>query len=515
MGSLSRKRVNTIALLLLLTISGLFLVPLLNRPIWFDEAWSIMVYTTLPYSKIYLSYGAPNNHILLNILLKFWLDITGGLFPLSEVTFRLFSLLTSLTIVSLMFLFWRKRLGLYATFLTVLCFTVSTPFLIYGTAIRGYMLSLIFVLCGLESGLRFIESGRKKYALLYFLSALAGIAVIPSNIFVFAIIAIFPPKARGFRFDALLRFIKERWLLAILPFAGLVLFYGPIWKKLYSAIKNNNGWLHPYAAVEHLYAALLLTLLPVILYTIIARLIYKKRYNKFQNKESADSHPGSGNRHNQKNYTMTNILIFIIFAAPALLIISRKPAPFPRVFFQMWPIWLFLAGTGVKRLPALIRSTGMNIKRTRIPFIISTLIVVWGISMQLSAPQLSLIFTRKFSQDDFFQPCYMKKNFTPLETVKSVIKLTGSQKQRVFLSHYSDFPSLIFYGKLKGLTQDFWITDYPGKNRLKILPKGEKYYFVVKNQQDFSFIKTRFKLKNTKIIKENLVQNIYEANYGN
>jgi len=506
----SHNTSNIMVVLLLLLTMGIFLLPLMNRPIWFDEAWSIMVYTTLPYSKIYLSYSAPNNHILLNILLKLWINSVGNFFPLSELTFRLFSMVISGTVILLMFRFWYKRLGVIATYFTILSFSISTPFLIYGSALRGYMLSLIFVLCGLEAAMKFTETARKKFLLFYFLSALGSVAVIPSNVFVFAIIAILPLPKRVFSNNSPVRFLKERWLLAILPLLSFLLFYGPIWQHLYFALKNNNGWLHPTYAILHLYAAFSITLLPLISLGIIGGGIYvKSRFNaKFAN-----------NRKKSKFYSKSGTVIsvlslLLIFIAPAMVIICKNPAPFPRVFFQVWPIWLFITGIGIKHIVAANRSYRKSKTIRKTALLLSLIIIGWGFMLQFLSPLLSRIFTRRFSQDDFFQPYYMKASFNPLKTVETAIKLTNKQKQKIFLSQYADFPSLIFYGKLKGVEEDFWITDYPGKKTLTSKKTPGKYYIIVKEQGDLFLIKRRFHLKKIKLLNKKSLQKIYEVKYG-
>jgi hypothetical protein len=470
-----------------------------------------MVYTTLPYSKIYLSYNAPNNHILLNILLKFWINSTGGLFPLSEMTFRLFALVSSSVVISLMFWFWRRRLGVIAASLTILSFAVSTPFLIYGSALRGYMLSLIFVICGMETAQKFIETGRKKFLLFYLLSALICIAVIPSNIFIFALIAILPLPKSFFLKQSLWDFIRNRWLLALLPLVSFTLFYGPIFNKLYPALKHNNGWLHPTNAVIHLYSAFIITLLPAVILAFTGGFIYTR----------ARSNTKSDNKKRQnramsfiKNMnTISLISLCLIFTAPALVISCRNPAPFPRIFFQVWPLWLFIIGSGIKHIVALIR---YNTKKLYlISLALSVIAIGWGALIQSAAPELSELFTINFSQDDFFQPYYMKTDFTPMKTVENAVKLANHQNRRVFLSQYADFPSLIFYGKLQKIDDDFWITDYPGKKTLSQTKNKGKYYIIVKDKKDLSLIKKRFKLKILKQLNKNSFQKIYEVKYEN
>lgn len=450
-----------------------------------------MVYAIRPFNEIYTNYNAPNNHILFNMLLNIWLVTAGSLFQVSELPFRLFTAMTSLTAVFLMFTFWHKRMGLFPAFLTILCFTVSMPFMIYGTAVRGYMLSFVFILCGLESGLKFIEKGKGKYAFLYFLSALGAIAVIPSNLIAIAIIAILPPKKSEMTVECIKVLIKKRWLMVILSITAFLIFYSPIFPKLYRALKINNGWLSLYAATVHLYSAFLLSLLPAILLAVIGNIIIFKRV---------------------KNNPIGKICLLVIFLAPVIVSLPRKPVPFPRVFFQMWPIWLFLIGIGIKRLLSFLRLKGNSRKIIWSSCLISTLLIIsWGIINYKLSPVFSKLFTKRFSQDDYFLPSFMTSKFKPLETVETIMKLSGKKPKTVFLSQNSDFISIIFYGELKGIDRNFWISDYPGKKELEGATDADKYFIVARNENDLNLIKKRFNLKKVKPIITEMLDNIYEV----
>jgi hypothetical protein len=90
-------------------------------------------------------------------------------------------------------------------------------------------------------------------------------------------------------------------------------------------------------------------------------------------------------------------------------------------------------------------------------------ILLWAFLASIFARDFSNAFTRKHSQDDFFSPYYMRSDFTPLETVKRLKTLSKGAPKRVYLSQNCDFPSIIFYGKLKELPTSFWVCDFPGK----------------------------------------------------
>ena len=510
------KYFKHIGILLLLCTAGIILLNHLNRPIWFDEAWSIMAYSPLTWSEIYTSYTAPNNHILFNMLLHSYLQLVGGFFPVSEVLFRIPIAFTSLTTIFLMYFFWKKRIGTKITFIIILSFILSPIFVIYGTAVRGYMLSILFVLCALESILKYSTTKKQRYIATYFLSSLLAVAVIPSNLFALVLLLLFPlMKSKNKK--QLIKLIFKSVPIILCPFIAFILWYGPIWRSLYTALKHNNGWLHPFSACIHLYSGFTLSLLPISILSLISFLILLKR---------SQHKPATPNSFNQeqanniiinkphKHSTITNLInptsigITIIFIAPAIVILWHIPAPFPRVFLQIWPIWLYLFGIALKHLFGIIRK---NKKYNTEYFFYSlvAIVILWGIGINKFTPELSKTFTRKFSQDDLFQPYFMKKTFNPLNTVNKLVKLTNKQSGQVFLSQNSDFPSIIFYGKLLGIHQSFWLTEIPGKSKINWHSINSPHFILVRNKEDMNIIEKRFEIKKFHPIDFSETQNIY------
>ena len=68
-----RERKVQLVGLLTLCVSWTLLVPHLSRPLWYDEALTIIEFVTLPsFLEIFSYYPIPNNHIGFNVLLRFW-----------------------------------------------------------------------------------------------------------------------------------------------------------------------------------------------------------------------------------------------------------------------------------------------------------------------------------------------------------------------------------------------------------------------------------------------------------
>ena len=105
----------------------------------------------------------------------------------------------------------------------------------------------------------------------------------------------------------------------------------------------------------------------------------------------------------------------------------------------------------------------------------------------------------------------MRSDFTPLETVKRLKTLSKGAPKRVYLSQNCDFPSIIFYGKLKELPTSFWVCDFPGKTAPGFARDADRVHLVVRDENDLSLLLERFTLTN--VIPEYLdsFQKIYSA----
>ena len=177
---------------LLFLISSIFLFRGIFRPLWCDEALTIMNFTTLPFSRIYTEYVIANNHILYTYLLKLWISfIPPALYNLVFL-FRLPGVFLGIVTLLLIYFLWRKYMGRNIAFILAMTLAVSHIFMIYATAVRGYILGLLFVVTAIDAAMNYFIHGRKKYLIFYMFASLGGIAVIPSNVIVFSLIPFLP-----------------------------------------------------------------------------------------------------------------------------------------------------------------------------------------------------------------------------------------------------------------------------------------------------------------------------------
>lgn len=482
---LKKKYISVLITFLLLSVSAAMLLDALIRPLWFDEALTIINFLFPPsIIHIYTNYSIPNNHIAYTFFLRIWIETSSRLFPLTDISFRSFSTASALLAVFFMFKFWRRSFGLWAAALTSLSFAVSMQFAIYGTAIRGYMLSCLFVVFGLETALRWRQSGLYRWVFAYFLSALLAVAIMPSNILAFAAICLI--LSSSLKRDSL--FSIKTVLPVILPVLAFGIFYLPIWTKTMNVLYLKEGWSSWTSASLHLYGAFVFSFLPVMLFSS------KGLFLKFRKNLSV----------------MRIILISTVFILPALCMFIKTPAPFPRVFFPLWPIWFYLFASLMKTTFAYFRKYREKQLSVISPAFLGVLLL-WGICQGKISGNLSKIFTPEGAQDDFFRP-YFLYDFHPDQVVEETLELAQSPGE-VFIDQSADWPSIIYYGKSirrGGIDADFWLFDYPYR-KIRSLGNIKRIFIIAHGESDMECLKARFPIRDYELIRDLGFQKIYKA----
>ena len=207
--------------LLLLGAFLAFLSSYLWRDLWFDEALTIQNFALLPSAAtIYNAYVIPNNHIVYTVFLHWWLKLAPGFLPL-DLWCRLLSVLIGGGTLAVLYYFFQKRIKPLPLFLALFALAVSSPFLIYSTAVRGYALSMLWVALALAYALNYAEKGKGKDAVLYGLFSLLCVGTIPSNLVALAGVVLYAMPLLKQKFWSDRRF----WVLALLPNMMFTLFY--------------------------------------------------------------------------------------------------------------------------------------------------------------------------------------------------------------------------------------------------------------------------------------------------
>ncbi len=465
----------TLAAVALNIVIGIFF-----RPLWFDEAMTVMEFVMLPdVADIYWRYSIPNNHIVYNIFLRFWIDLCG---PISYViSLRLFSVLTAFASIVLIMRLWSRRFSRETAVIACFCFVVSLPFAIYATAIRGYMLSFLLIIIALEIALCYRDAGKPVHLMSFFLLSFIAAGITPTNLIAFAAIYLLvlpslKPKEA----------ITDKTLyLGIIPVAAFFIFYIPIFGKLMRALSLSEGWSSGISASTHLYGAFLISFLPLIILAIVGTFLSKEK-------------PGAS----------LKIQVSLIFLMPLVVFLLKSPSPFPRAFFCLWPVWIFI----------LCSLADPSIKYFNLKFPGRALIFIIGIccawvllpytfSVQLS-DRLS-----KGGQDDFFKPYFMRAEFNPIGTVRKSIELAGTKTNGfAFLDFSADYPSIIFYSRLLKVDDSFWLFDKPNR-KIDSLGKRESIYVIARSQGEMEAIAKRFHMKSYERIASFGYQEIYLAKF--
>jgi len=404
-----------------LVIGALFLFspPYLNRDLWFDEALTYLQFARMSSPlEIYSSYVIPNNQILYSIALHYWSMLQPeGVDPV--VWFRLLSFLFAAATLLVLYRRFRVRLAGGAILLPVLiALAVSVPFMIYATALRGYMLSALLVTLALDAALIFAARPDWKRALPYALWSLGAVATIPSNLLALGGVVLFALPLFGPCFYRRRAF----WVLAAIPLAAFFAFYGPIFDRLLGCMALHEGWSDGGRALLAVYAAFLYSFAMLLLPGTGAALAFDR----------VDFH-----------WERSARAAIWLLPIPTLLL---PVAPFPRVFFPFWPLWALLIAGGIRDLTAL-NCRWRRRWNCRV-WIGGLVVAALGWSFLAQQPALRLMFSRRFGgagADDFFYGYYLRNEHKPSETAAWVAEQSGGRPQSFFVSFSADPWPLMFY----------------------------------------------------------------------
>lgn len=432
-----RRRVLACGVVLFLAM--LALRSELVRPLWYDEALTIMEFVGLDDPvAIYLNYSIPNNHIAYNLALLGWVRLTQAWLPIGDVSFRLFGLGLAVATLILMFWSWRRRVGSGVAMLVLGLLAVSPTFVLYAGAVRGYQLGWLAVLLAMVSGRRWRAGGSAWLGLGHFAAALLAVGVMPSNVLPLAAIALLPEGSLG-RSECLR---PRRLWLAFAPALALGLFYLPLAPKLMRALSLPEGWTDAGSAAAHLYGAFGLMFLPLLLLAIPALAGWLRARRRW-----------------------AFALACLVLALPCLAILGRQPSPFPRVFYSFWPLWLFLLAMLLRFSQAVVRARWGRAWAQLLPGICLLPVLVWGWGIMATAGWWSVRLTPTGGQDDYFRPYFMTAAFRPHEAMERALVLSEGVPGSVFIDAGADPFAIIYYGKLRrggGVSEDYWRFDHPG-----------------------------------------------------
>jgi len=464
--SIDRNRIHLISIFVVLCGFILGVRDALFRELWFDEALTIGEFMYLPsISAIYQNYIIPNNHIIYTICLRLW----NGLYISSfspDFYWRLFTVLTAALTVGIMFERWRKRYGMMTLALVLFVFSYSLPFEIYATAIRGYMLSMLWIVLSIEFARAWVFKANWRNGTGYFIFSLLAVGTIPSNLLALAGIVIFFFPYFGFKKVFKWKFIY----LATAPLAATALFYLPISSRVAEILKLHEGWNNGFAVARVVYSSFVIAFFPLIVAAVAGTIIYFSRVKtrKF----------------------LWGLLILLI---PLLIVFLRNPAPFPRVFVTLWPLWILLLCAGLRHFVAICRVRKNHLFITVFLLAVS---VGWGVLCHNYKDNFARVFHGEQHLDDYFSPYYMAPKHKPFSMIQKIKKLSGDNEIPVYLSFNAEPCVITLYSRMAGIKSINWIFDRP---RTKVSALAPGTWIVIKkfefDRGELENIKKRFGIK--------------------
>ncbi len=148
----------------------------LNLDFWYDEAYTLEVFVSQPWTRIATDYSAPNNHVFYSLLLRPLYLVSD-----SEYVLRFPSLLFAVGTLAMVFRIARRWSGLAAGLMATLFLGLTQMFLIHAMQVRGYGLSMFLAAWLAEMALA-DRPGRWRRLGAIALAGAAFLYVLPSNL---------------------------------------------------------------------------------------------------------------------------------------------------------------------------------------------------------------------------------------------------------------------------------------------------------------------------------------------
>ena len=440
------------------------LLPYAGRPLWFDEALTVLQFAVLPSAgAIYHSYVIPNNQIIHTIFIHGLLGIAPEGFSL-VFWLRMLPVFAAVLTVLVLFFRFRRICGAWAISAVLAAWIVSAPFVVFGTALRGYMLSALWTALALCAALEFAEKKGIREWLLWAVTSLLAVGTIPTNLAAVAAVVLYVLPLYGGDFYRK----KQFWLMAITPVMMLVLFYAPIASAFLKCCRLGEGWPNGLAAWQAAMLPVAVSFAVLILPAVLGTWFAVRRAG-FRWVYSARG---------------------MIWLLPLMACLILSVAPFPRTFFPMWPVFAVLLASAIRHFAA--GWFGLHRRRSAIAFLI---LLIPGVLLWYSMTDFPG-FRNAFSQrcggadgDDYFAPYFMRQDFSPGMTVELISCLDPQKQGKLYCSFRADPWSVLFQLILKEYPGSYCVFDGPG-GRVETLPDGA--FLLLRQDESAAEAGTRF-----------------------
>ena len=444
---------------------------LLFRMLWFDEVLTVNLLMKLPLSRIYFAYEIPNNHIVFTLLEKIWFSLLSSAGSYPYYFFRIPPMIFGAAAVFLLSRKLIRSCGLLAGILVSGAFAVSAVYALYATAVRGYMLGFLLMMLAMQQAEKVIQRGGFRNQLGYFLLALLSVGTAPTNLAALTGVWLYFLPA-GIRRGG--TGIKRSIYLLSAPFFALLLFYLPIHDKIMGCIRLGEGWHSAASAFYTCSTGMLFPVCGLLIFCFAGALLLWRKVPRWR-----------GN-------CLCGLLILLL---PALAYGVMKVPPFPRVFFPLLAVWLFLLAQSLNGF--------LKMMKHRQLWIFMVFLLQGSVSLlffqERAAAVSSALYDMEGRQDDFIAPYYARSSFVPnrlLTYLKN--KYEDGERFHVFATFDADAPSLVFAGGLVDFPEGVLLADTlnrPKTVRLQDQP-GPKY-IISGSEADLERTKERFGFRST------------------
>jgi len=439
-----------------LIIAAVGMVPLvyffsahLGQDAWWDEIISLKDFALQSFATTFTEYPDPNNHIFFNTLNNIISRIIGvrDIYSMLDnlLVMRLLQGLIALGTLCYSFLFVRKFFNKKNAVLVILIITTTIPFLNFSLQLRGYNMSMFFVIMVMFHLWKFMENKSTRDGILTAVGAFLLLYTIPSNIyFLFGLGLILlydlrveyrsgkkntSKKGKKMVRKPLLKYPHLRAVLFISAGAILALLaYIPVIDNVLNNRFAGNEPSDRYYVLVKVFPEVFMYFLSyryLILIPVLGGLWFVLR-------KGGDT-----------TVRRRSLYILVLFLIPFVLLFIHNKSPFHRTFILLAPvfaIWITIL-------------TSYFIDRLKLKYIAETSVMVL-LALYLTGTAVyelrrvdkrldnNLLKAKK--EQDIYYNFYLASNFQPHATAE-FLKASAEESASILLVEEIDRVSLLFY----------------------------------------------------------------------
>ncbi len=453
------------------------------RMLWFDEVLTVQLLMKLPLERIYFAYEIPNNHIVFTIVEKIWYSAVGSVTNYPYYFFRIPPMIFGAAALFFVCRRLLKSCGIAAGTAVPAFFGVSMTFALFATGVRGYSLGFFLTVLMMLSGERILKRARFRDYVWYFALCVLSAGTAPTNLAAMEAVALF-------FFPSLVRRgtcgIRRSLFLFFAPAMALGVFYLPILEKFLGCIRLGEGWHSAGAAALNLYGVTVLIFGGLLPFCLAGAVLIWKKIPRLR---------------------LNCICGGLIFLIPAGVYCLFRTPPFPRVFFPLTAVWIFLLSYMLCAYLRRVRA-GRRVYSWA-PVLFQGILCVFLFQDHAEVVSRAL-FGESGKQDDFLSPYYVRETFRPQKILSFLNrKVKDGEDLHAFVTFDADAPSLIFASSVMDFPEGVLLMDT--LNRPKILRFQEfpgAKYIISGDDADLQRTKDRFGFKATERVLESGCQRL-------